>query len=1387
MTRSIPDGTDTAGLTADEKRELLKRILQKRRASSSSFAMSAQQRGIWHAYQRDPESSAYNVFLPARIRSPLDADALRRAMQLLVDRHPALRTTFQESSGQLRQTVQPAMSPGFVSCPAKGQDDSWVRQRILTDVAKPFDLANGPLLRLTVFDRTPADQIVLATAHHIVTDFWSLVLLMNELRTIYPAILHGQDPDLPSAAGNYGDFVREQETLLQSDQVHRLREYWATQYHGADHVLDWPLDRRRPDRFTGRADVIPMHLDESLTRRLRDLAVRCGATINAVLLTAIAVLIYRYTAQRHFLLGSPFSGRRQRKYEQTVGLFSGVLPIRADVDQASTFDDLVRATAQRMVAALEHEAYPLSEIVRDAAPVRDVSRSPLMQVLCTFENSQDRSESGRAKFLMPQHGQVDVRHDVGGMLQEAFSVDHPTCHYDLEFAFESSGKTIDGMLCFCRDLFDRASMQQMEMNFQSLLDQLVTQPRVPLSRAFADASPESDDTGIFGDIDVQPPRSMLQGFEQACAQFPDRIAVTSGDVSWSYGQLDSISRSIAIGLANQGVGRGDIVPIVCRSNAAVVPAVLGVLRSGAAVCPLDASMASVSADDLVVQTGCPLAIVDAQGRQYLDQALGRAKQVTLWDLKETVSATELSDDRLPEIAGDDLAYVIYTSGSTSGPKGVKVSHRAIGNTLAWRRAAVPLAADDAVLAWMSVQFDAGFGVMMTTLDQGSRLVWQSSALDLASVVQAVDRDRVTVLPGTPGMVAAVLDRLDLDDCQVRQVWSGGEDLTDDLVQRVAKIPDAELWNFYGPTETAVEATAYRVDFQADVRRPIPIGRPVANSRVAVVDEAGQGVPDGIPGQIVIVGPGLADGYLDDDVLTDQRFVRWSMNRVYQRGTDQSTDGTRAYLTGDRGRINAQRQLMFLGRMDDQAKLRGYRIDLSEVQRAYQQMDAVQDAAACIVGTGSDARLHVFVVTELASDLVGNAERLAKYKRPDQVHRIAAIPRTSGGKIDRRRLKQIALESTGRSEISCIAPEGPLESYLVEQWADVLKTDAVSTSENFFDLGGSSLLAATLTSRLSDELGVRVPPALVFDLADIRTMSKRLLDLYPSQLEARFGVEVFQNTMAANGLDQARVGSDPLIAAWKPSGNRTPLFLVHPPGGIVVCYKDLASAVHPDQPLYAVRSRGLHGDERLPATVVEMADEYAAAIDRTYPDGMVSVGGWSLGGIFAVELTRQLKRRRRRVQRLWLFDTTLDAAASDPSASSNSPAHIGREYGLDMTLQDLSELAPEEQLPFLWDHAKKLGVLHDDAPEGVVRQTLEDLQRLFHHHVQLASGYAMEPIDVPVTLVRPRDVPVQLVGPEDRGWSAWTGSLDVLWVPGHHHSMLSMPHVKTWAASDLGCQ
>ncbi|MEM7475717.1 MAG: amino acid adenylation domain-containing protein [Planctomycetota bacterium] len=1376
-TSQAKDASALSGLSPAEKKKLLAELLKKKAEANKVFPMSEGQQGLWHSFRRDPQATAFNVFLPTRIRQGLDVEALRRSMVLVAKRHPLLLATFSDSEGELTQRINDQRPPEFTVIELEGASDAEIQAELSRFSQESFDLRQGPLLRMLLFRVSPNDFVVLALTHHIVVDFWSLVIIMDEVRVAYSAIARGQSPKLAAASNNFVEFVSEQSKLLASPVGKRLKTHWQHILRQGSTVIELPLDFVRPAKFTGRAENFPLEFPVALSRKIKEVATAHQATAFTVLQSAVQVFLSRYCGEKSFFLGSPFSGRSHRRFENTVGFFVNMLPLHADLGDDPSFASLIGRNSNKLFDALEHEQYPISRMVQDSKIPRDASRSPAFQVSCTFEKSHLKEESGRASFLFPGETQV---WNFGGLKQESFFVPVKTCHYDLEFIFEQTDSLLRGMLCYCRDLFTEDSVRCFAENFIGLLDSLLTQPaqsvaRVPWSgQARSSALLRSSEPHDAMRVDAMLHRSVRS--------FPEQEAICFQGESLTYHEFWQRSEDLQASLPP--VAREAIVPLVAGRGPRAWTAMLALNRAGAAFVPMDAAQPSVPLEEVRRQSEAPFVLVeDATSELGL-----KVSEVQPSNHSEQANTS----DAAVENRADQLSYVVFTSGSTGKPKGVMLEHQAVCNTLQWRASDVPLRPGDRVLMLLSHQFDAGLGIAWTVLTQGATLVMadEETLRDPGAIVDLIIRENVNVVPAPPSLLGLITSHPRFQQCadRLKYVWTGGEAMSTDFPEQIRGLTRAKFFNFYGPTETAIESVFCEVS-EHDGTCPVPIGRPIHNTEILILDEKRNIVPRTVPGEIAIGGSGLARGYLNDEELTRRRFI--------PHPASPTREG-RVYLTGDRGRINAQGEVEFFGRNDHQIKLRGYRIELGEIETLLESHESIDRAAVVIDGEGtSAARMIAFAsvrgksteskesLSAASGDVLRSqvrrflAEKLPSYKMPSGLLLSDEMPLTSSGKVDRRRLPKIEKQQVELATI--VPPTTELESFLCRQWQEILAVSEVGIQQNFFDLGGSSLQAALLTTSLSEKLGVDIPTSLLFDLADIQQIASRIVQLHGDVIQQRFGEACVAAHRGQLAMGASKPALHPLIAQFgtaDEAAHGKPIFMIHPPGGIVVCYRALARQLK-SRPIYGIRSHGLHGREEMPSTIEAMAAAYVEALRSVQATGPYVLGGWSLGGLVAYEVVQQLRRAGEETECLILLDTTIPEGASNlvPKAET---VNVGLEYGIEMSLEQLGKLAPEEQLPFLWEHAKKLGVLDDDSPPEVVAKALEELQELFHHHVEVCRNYKMHPLDQTVILVRPQETPFELQVSEDRGWRSIVSNVNVFFAPGHHHSMVQSPNVEVLA-------
>lgn len=1415
-----------ASLSDSQQRLLLAQLLRDKTLAQSRFPMSAGQQGLWHAFRRNPNLTAFNVFLPTRIRGPLCADALRESIFWVARRHSALRTTFSDAGGKLWQIVHESLMPEFQSHLRLDCTDQQLQESVSREVLRPFCLESGPLMRVIAYQAGTNDWVVVAVTHHIIVDFWSLIIILGELRSVYPEIRAGRQPRLAPAVDNYRDFVSEQQSLIASSRGRQMSEYWQEILEQTPPVLELPTDLQRPAAFTHRAASLPLRISRECSQRIVRLAVESRSTPFAVVHSVLQVLLSRYSRQSSFFIGSPFSGRSNQKFEQTVGFFINMLPVKASVDAQQSFAELIRQTTFRLMETLDNEAIPIAEIVRSASLARDPSRSPLFQVSCTFERAQRREELGRAGFLFPDQTKV---FDFADMHQESFYIPHPTCHYDLEFVFEQSEEGLSAMLIFCRDLFESHSMQQLATNFSSLLESLLMHPTQPLAQVAWNAASQASESqskppAAVGDLQGDHRQSISQAasqtispqtISQAASQdskagvdkliqrsiqhFSDQIALKWSGRGVTYRELAWAARQLADRMVQRGIVAEQLVPVLCRQGPSAFAGMLAVHLAGGAAVPVDLSQPSISIDRVLAETACPYAVTDSLAEMREVVSTDRWLQL---NLSEPMAPRFHCRDvgLVTDNASRDarqLAYMIYTSGSTGQSKGVLVEHGSICHTLKWRSRALPLTCDDRILMLLSHQFDACLGIGWSGLAQAATLVWPDAAsrLDPALLLQQIQSERITVLPIIPSMLRILANHPSFEKCaSLRSIWTGGEALPPDLPWLIRSKLPVSLWNLYGPTEASVEATAAEVTLHPK-NANMHIGKPIDGMEVLVLDSTGQPNPACVPGEIALAGPGLARGYFGDPDLTARRFVRHPLK-----------PSTRLYLTGDLGRQLTDGNVEFLGRLDHQVKVRGYRVELGEIESVLESHPGIERAAVVVdSSTATAGRLVAYVKpqpksrseqsrssssgtdfgcgleSKMRSDELIEflAARLSQYKLPSAIVILDELPLTSSGKVDRKRLPAPS-ENVLHHERKVPARNG-LEQWLADEWCKELGCSSIGVHQNFFEAGGSSLQAAVVTTRMSSALEVHVPTALLFDLATIAQVARRLFELYPQLMTQRFGPSLGEFYAQAAAVESSasvsRVNS--LLAPLKADGALPPLFMVHPPGGIVLCYRELAGNLPANQPLWAIRSRGLHGHETLPQSLTEMATDYVAAVRSLQAEGPYLLGGWSLGGLVAFEMAKQLIRDGQEIRRLVFLDSTIPEGAAD-RVPVEEQTNVGLEYGLALTLDQLGQLSPDEQLPMLYEHAAKMGILTEQSEPEVVERVLKDLQSLFHHHVRLCRAYRLEPIPVSLLLLRPQEVPCALDVPEDRGWRHLVSQVSVRWTPGHHHSMVQAPHAKKLA-------
>jgi amino acid adenylation domain-containing protein len=1181
--------------------------------------LAFQQERLWFLHRLEPDSAAYNMPFLVRVDGPLLRDAVQASLDEIVRRHQSLRTRFPEVDGRPVQVVEPerrvALRSADVSGLPRERREEEAARLARADVLRPFDLAQGGLMRALLVKLDEHLHHLLFTFHHIVADSAAAGVFLRELLALYPAIARGAAATLPALPAQYTDYVAWQRDPLRRAEVDGHLEYWRSRLSGAPDRLDLPVDRRPPVAPSPRGGNQPLTISREATDSLRAVARGERTTLFVALLAALQVLLHRYSRQADIVVGIPVSDRRRVQFEPLIGFFVNTVAIRTQVRGDLPFRQLLRKVREAVLDALSHQDAPFERVVEAVRPTR-TGRNPLFQVLFSFD-----------EFDEPPADTVD-----GDLRLRVLPFGRDHAMVDLSVCVLAGRDGIRGHVEFAGDLFDPDTIDRLIGHLETLVGGIVADPdsRVADLPILTAAEQEQLRRWNATARDVPATRGMHRLFEAQVRRTPDRAALVAGDREVTYEELDRGANHLANLLASHGVGRGSFVGISATRSPEMVAGLLAVLKAGGAYVGLDPELGEARArfalEDLqvrVVLADPPLASVLPEGVEVVSlTAAGKG---------ETISG------RPPgaQVSDDDLAAAIYTSGSTGIPKAVGIRHGSAVSFLHWAAGRFLPHELRGVLATTSPVFDCTLFEVFTPLAWGGTVVLADSVLDLPTLSA---RDRVTLVSTVPSTMEELLRQGGLP-AGVMTVNLAGDVLAGRLVADIQGASQVRrIFNHYGPSEATTYATGALISdrpqhagsVEGGAADPVPtIGSPIANVEAYVADDHLNLLPVGVPGELFIGGAGLARGYLGRPALTAELFIAdpWS-----------GRSGARVYRTGDLVRYRRDGSLDFLGRRDRQVKLRGYRIELGEVEAVLEAHPGVQRAVAVVQdGLGTQRQLVAYYVAAAGgaldpAQLVAHARaRLPRYMVPSATVPLEVFPLTANGKVDREALPppERAPRDLARSE-----PAGTvLEAILAGVWCDLLDVDRVGLAQDFFDIGGNSLRMVALASRLEELLGVRV---LLSDLLSVSTVR----DLASLVSEAR---------------------PNPVLARVGSTGQGPPLFLAYPGGASFFGSRPLAARL--GRAVVGLLPQGLLGGH-VPRTVEDMAERHLRAVLSVQASGPYLVAGLGPGGALAYELSRRLAERDERVLLLGLVAAAFPDEGGDEGSAAERPEAIGRRFGID---------------------------------------------------------------------------------------------------------------------------
>lgn len=1170
--------------------------------SDAQSVMSFAQQRLWFIDQMGNAEAAYNIPCVLRLSGEIHSEAIHRALTKIVERHEVLRTPLIEVGGKARPRLLKRFELELRIDDLSNLDEAEraeaVRDRMNTEASRPFNLDSDLFLRAGLLRLAERDHVLMLTLHHIAADGWSINVLLDELAELYNSEITGRDPGLPELTVQYADYAHWQRQWLRGERLESQQAYWEQQLADLPALHSLPLDFPRPDTQQYRGAVHWQSLPEHLLEQLQSLARRHDATLFIALQAAFSVVLARWSGHTDIVMGTPIANRRHDELSPLIGFFANTLVLRNDLSGNPSFSDVMERTRTVALNAYQHQDLPFEMLVDQLSPQRSLGYSPLFQVMLVLEYDGDE---------MPEFNGLSIK-DIAGESHHA--------KFDITLNIRQTANGLEAIWGYCRDLFHADTIARMADSFRILLEAAVTEPE----RRIAELPLISEDRQTLpAAMGPNRPLPEVAGvhilFEHRVAAAPDAVAIRHAGDELSYAELNKRANRVAHALLAQGIKPDTPVGIHVRRGIDMLVGMLGILKAGGAYVPLDPAHPTERLKTLLKDSGA-VALLNQHGLAGKLDA-GNLPCLMLDD-EATLHEYAESNPEVARLKQEHLAYIIYTSGSTGTPKGVMVEHGNLLNLVddCCRR----FADDHAVEAsqWTSFGFDASAFEIFVSLALGGTLNIVPDAIlaDTERLLTWLDQHKVTHAYLPPFFVRALDNVADerIAALSLRRLLVGVEPLSETGLHRLQRLlPDMVMVNGYGTSETTVFSTCYTE--MHDVERSAPIGRPITNTRVLILDENLQPVPPGVIGEIHIAGRGVARGYLNRPELTQEKFIR-------------DASGDRLYRTGDLARWLPDEQLEFHGRKDKQIKLNGVRIEPAEIEHLLGNHPQIEWSAVALRHDtpNSPPQLVAYFVPKSDSTVTAHelhehlAQHLPTYMLPAMFVALAELPLDVNGRLDERALP--ALDTDISSETAYEAPETPLERQLSDIWCEVLGYEQIDVNAYFFDLGGNSLCAVRLMAAIREATGRSMPISVLFKAPSIRALAAEMEEI--------------------ESLDQAA------YVTLRNGEDAQPLFVFHAAGGDVLCYQPMLKYLPDSVPVYGF-ARSESTNMAVPAlkSIEQLAEGYLVHVLKLQPEGALRLAGWSSGGLLALEIAHRLEKLGREVELVYLVDTMLPTGDDVP--------------------------------------------------------------------------------------------------------------------------------------------
>ncbi|WP_270171056.1 non-ribosomal peptide synthetase [Paenibacillus sp. SYP-B4298] len=1335
-------------------------IQLQRVSRQQSIPLTIEQYRLWFLQQLEPDSVQFNINWAFYAHGALDEALFAQSLNQLIRRHESLRTVFRQHGAEPEQVILDKLEIDIQtfhlsSLPEEGREQHAIAL-MHQSIAEPILLDTGPLLRMSLYRIDTEYHIMLITIHHIVCDFVSLEKMIQELIHYYYAYATGKteaERELPPLPVQFADYAVWQKQRLQGESYHKQLAYWKEKLGGELPVLRMPLDRPRPPVMTHQGQRTKFAFSEEWTSKIKQFSRKNGVTLFMALLAAYQTVLYRYTLQEDLCIGTSVSSRSRPELQPLIGMFVNTLVLRTKLDGNPTFSEVLKRMRKTAFGAFAHQDIPFEKLIEELNAEREASHNPFFQTMFTLLSAADHAEEGTS---------------LPGLQLVPFEFKEKASALELSFTMTEQGGVLLGTMDYNSDLYDKDTIDRLLRHFQHVLQSVVEQPGQPIQQI--PLMPETEKAHMLETMSGKhqvwplPQSSVHQMVADQAARTPHAVAILHNGVALTYQELDERSQWLAQQLRASGGSANRFIGVCLERSIELIVALLAVMKSGSAYVPIDPNYPEERIAYLLEDSGVHTVIVSPDTKPLV-RAASTASPLLLAEA-EAAAARDGAGAPLPVVNPEQLMYVIYTSGSTGKPKGVMVPHQAVVNHCLGVMERFELRPSDRVLQFTSISFDVAVQEIFPALLAGATLVlWKDRFLTSSSeFLQWIGQEQVTVVNATTAhwnqLVHDVKQNLASLPEQLRLVIVGGEAVSRETYASWRSIAKGRVkWiNDYGLTETTITATMFCPDGDWQAVKAVPIGTPLPNVEVYILDSSLQPVPVGVYGELCVGGAGVAHGYLNRPELTAERFVSHPF---------RDDEGARLFRTGDMARFLPDGNIEFVGRLDSQIKIRGYRIELGEIEAALEQCPALAQSVVVPNRLNSgDTMLVAYVVpanpqVDLREIREHLKHSLPDYMIPGNFVVIDRIPLTENGKVNTALLPKPELPALTAKEY--IAPRTSTEQAAVELWSEVLGLASLSVLDNYFDIGGNSLLATQLAAKAQQRFGSRVPLKWLFE--------------YPTLEDWAMQVEQLTEQQLADTVTQSALhASESCLVQINRTGSQLPICLIHPVGGSISCYFALARQLGASQPLYAMQAPGLAGTSMAGTmTVEQMAEAYVRELLAIQPAGPYRLGGWSLGGFIAYEMARQLLASGHEVYQLILIDSYLNRQTeiNDEVIFYNFIRQLA--VGVNQSVEEYAWLS--------WDRFKE----HSDAAicrqlkaAGLIPGSMEDdeLRRIFSVYADTARAFndyrpaagAKLPIQE-VQLFRGEDFPQ-----EERVWGRLVESFTVYPVQADHFSIVQHEEV-----------